>query len=86
MARALAADPDLLLMDEPFGALDPGTRETIQEEFARLINQLGKTVVLVTHEVAEAGRLAHEIVLLDRGRVVQQGSLRDLLLFPTGSN
>jgi osmoprotectant transport system ATP-binding protein len=82
VARALAADPDLLLMDEPFGALDPGTREALQDEFLRLNDRLRKTVVLVTHDIAEAGRLADEIVLLDRGRAVQRGSLRDLLIRP----
>jgi osmoprotectant transport system ATP-binding protein len=82
VARALAADPDLLLMDEPFGALDPGTREAVQDEFLHLHARLRKTVVLVTHDVAEAGRLADEIVLIDRGRVVQHGTLRDLLLHP----
>ena len=84
VARALAADPDMLLMDEPFGALDPGTREAIQDEFRNLNARLRKTVVLVTHDIAEAGRLAEDIVLLDRGRVVQQGSLSDLLLRPAG--
>jgi osmoprotectant transport system ATP-binding protein len=82
VARALAADPDLLLMDEPFGALDPGTREAVQDEFLQLHARLRKTVVLVTHDVAEAGRLADEIVLIDRGRVAQRGTLRDLLLHP----
>jgi osmoprotectant transport system ATP-binding protein len=82
VARALAADPDLLLMDEPFGALDPGTREALQDEFLRLNARIKKTVVIVTHDVAEAGRLAGEIVLLDRGRVVQRGTLRDLLVRP----
>jgi osmoprotectant transport system ATP-binding protein len=82
VARALAADPDLLLMDEPFGALDPGTRAAIHEEFLRLNARLRKTVVLVTHDIAEAGRLAEEIILLDHGTVVQRGTLRDLLLRP----
>lgn len=80
VARALAADPDILLMDEPFGALDPGTREAIQDEFLLLNDRLRKTVVLVTHDIAEAGRLADEIVVLDRGRLAQRGSLRELLL------
>jgi osmoprotectant transport system ATP-binding protein len=74
--------PDMLLMDEPFGALDPGTREAIHDEFLRLQEQIRKTVVLVTHDVVEAGRLAEEIVLLDHGRIVQRGPLRDLLLRP----
>ena len=84
VARALAADPDLLLMDEPFGALDPGTREALQDEFLRLHARLGMAVVVVTHDIAEAGKLADEIVLMDRGRILQQGPLRDLLLRPAG--
>jgi osmoprotectant transport system ATP-binding protein len=84
VARALAADPDVLLMDEPFGALDPGTREAIQDEFQALHRRLRKTVVLVTHDLAEAGRLADQIVLLDQGRILQQGTLADLLLRPAG--
>lgn len=82
VARALAADPDLLLMDEPFGALDPGTRETIHDELLQLLAHLHKTVVLVTHDIAEAGRLAERIVLMDRGQVVQEGDLHDLLVRP----
>jgi len=82
VARGLAADPDLVLMDEPFGALDPGTRIALQDEFLRLQRQLKKTVVMVTHDLTEAGKLADEIVLLDRGQVLQQGTLRDLLLKP----
>jgi osmoprotectant transport system ATP-binding protein len=84
VARALAADPDVLLMDEPFGALDPGTREAIQDEFLRLHARLGKAVVIVTHDIAEAGKLAGDIVLMDRGQIIQQGSLKDLLLRPAG--
>jgi osmoprotectant transport system ATP-binding protein len=82
VARALAADPDILLMDEPFGALDPGTREAVQDEFLELQEKLHKTVVLVTHDVAEAGKLADEIVLLDQGQLVQRGPLHELLLRP----
>jgi ABC-type proline/glycine betaine transport system ATPase subunit len=82
VARALAADPDILLMDEPFGALDPGTRESIQDEFLRLHARLRKAVVLVTHDITEAGKLAEAIVLMDGGRIIQQGTLRDLLLRP----
>jgi osmoprotectant transport system ATP-binding protein len=80
VARALAADPDILLMDEPFGALDPGTRETIQDEFLRLHARLRKTVILVTHDIAEAGKLAEHIVLMDQGQIIQQGGLGELLL------
>jgi osmoprotectant transport system ATP-binding protein len=82
VARALAADPDILLMDEPFGALDPGTREAIQDEFLRLHARLRKAVVMVTHDIAEAGKMAERIVLMDTGRIIQKGSLRDLLLRP----
>jgi osmoprotectant transport system ATP-binding protein len=84
VARALAGDPDLLLMDEPFGALDPGTREALQDEFLRLQERLKKTVVVVTHDVAEAGKLADEIILLDHGRIIQRGPLAELLLRPAG--
>jgi osmoprotectant transport system ATP-binding protein len=74
LARALAADPPLLLMDEPFGALDPLTRRRLQDEFKDLQRRLGKTVVLVTHDVPEALRLADEVAVMDRGRVVQRGA------------
>jgi osmoprotectant transport system ATP-binding protein len=71
LARALGADPSLLLMDEPFGALDPLTRHRLQDEFKELQQRLGKTVVLVTHDVREALRLGHEVAVMDLGRVVQ---------------
>jgi osmoprotectant transport system ATP-binding protein len=74
LARALAARPPLLLMDEPFGALDPLTRRRVQDDFRDLHQRLGTTVVLVTHDVPEALRLADEIAVLDRGRVIQQGT------------
>ena len=70
VARALAADPALLLMDEPFGALDPLTRASLQKEFAQLRARLGKTVILVTHDVREALRLATRIALMREGRIV----------------
>jgi osmoprotectant transport system ATP-binding protein len=69
VARALAADPPLLLMDEPFGALDPLTRASLQNEFARLRARLNKTVILVTHDVREALRLATRIALMREGRI-----------------
>ena len=74
LARALAAGPPLLLMDEPFGALDPLTRRRVQDEFRGLQRRLGTTVVLVTHDVAEALRLGDEVAVMDRGRVVQRGT------------
>jgi len=69
VARALAADPPVLLCDEPFGALDPLTRAELQVEFEALARQLGKTVVFVTHDVGEALRLGDRIVLFDNGSV-----------------
>jgi osmoprotectant transport system ATP-binding protein len=70
VARALAADPPLLLMDEPFGALDPLTRASLQQEFAELKSRLGKTVIFVTHDVREALMLGTRIALMDKGRIV----------------
>jgi osmoprotectant transport system ATP-binding protein len=78
LARALAADPPLLLMDEPFGALDPLTRRRVQDEFRDLQSRLGKTVVLVTHDVPEALRLGDEVGVMDRGRILQRGSPREI--------
>ena len=70
VARALAADPPILLMDEPFGALDPVTRAELQREFRALAQRLGKTIVFVTHDLREALLLASRIVLLEAGRIV----------------
>lgn len=70
VARALAADPPLLLMDEPFGALDPLTRASLQKEFAELKSRLGKTVIFVTHDVREALMLGTRIALMDKGKIV----------------
>lgn len=70
VARALAADPDLLLLDEPFGALDAITRTNLQKEFAKLVRELGKTVVFVTHDLHEAMLLGSRIALMEKGRIV----------------
>jgi osmoprotectant transport system ATP-binding protein len=70
VARALAADPPLLLLDEPFGALDPLTRASLQREFADLAKRLGKTAILVTHDVREALLLGTRIGLMHRGRLL----------------
>lgn len=82
VARALAVDPPLLLMDEPFGALDPITRRRLQTEFLELEGRLGKTVVFVTHDVPEAFRLADRIAVMDQGRIRQIGAPRDILERP----
>lgn len=70
VARALAADPDLLLLDEPFGALDAITRTNLQKEFAKLAQELGKTAVFVTHDLHEAMLLGSRIALMDKGTIV----------------
>jgi osmoprotectant transport system ATP-binding protein len=70
VARALAANPSLLLLDEPFGALDPITRSNLQKEFARLVRELDKTAVFVTHDLQEAMLLGTRICLMDKGRIV----------------
>ncbi|NEN67922.1 ATP-binding cassette domain-containing protein, partial [Escherichia coli] len=80
VARALAADPEVLLMDEPFGALDPVTREALQQEMLRIHRLLGRTIVLVTHDIDEALRLADHLVLMDGGEVVQQGAPLEMLM------
>jgi osmoprotectant transport system ATP-binding protein len=73
--RALLLDPDVILMDEPLGALDPITRRRLQRELASLFRTLKKTVLLVTHDVAEAAFLADEAVVMRGGRIVQQGTI-----------
>lgn len=80
--RALAADPPLILMDEPFGALDPITKETLQDEFKKLQVNLGKTIVFVTHDMDEAIRLADRIVIMREGEIVQVGTPDDILRHP----
>ena len=82
VARALAADPGLLLMDEPFGALDPVTRDGLQAALLDIQARTGKTIVIVTHDIDEAIRLASLVVVLDAGRLVEQGSPRELLTRP----
>ena len=80
--RALMLDPPVLLMDEPLGALDPMTRHALQTDLKEIFARLGKTVVLVTHDMHEAAHFAHEIVLMREGRIVQRGTLEDLLARP----
>ncbi|EMM6760226.1 ABC transporter ATP-binding protein [Pluralibacter gergoviae] len=82
VARALAANPEVLLMDEPFGALDPVTRGALQQEMRRIHRLLGRTIVLVTHDIDEALGLADHLVLMDNGEVVQQGTPLSMLAAP----
>lgn len=82
LVRALMLDPPVLLLDEPLGALDPIVRHALQAEMRALFAELGKTVVLVTHDVAEAGYFSDVLVVMREGRVVQQGSARALLDAP----
>ena len=82
VARAIAAEPPVLLMDEPFGALDPVTRDRLQDEVKALHDRLGLTTVMVTHDMAEALRLADRIAVLDRGALVRVGRPRELLRDP----
>lgn len=82
VARALAGEPEILLMDEPFGAVDPLTREILQEEFLNIQKRLKKTVIFVTHDLDEAVRLGDIITLLQDGRLVQMAAPEDLLSQP----
>jgi osmoprotectant transport system ATP-binding protein len=79
VARALAADPEILLMDEPFGALDALTRDQLQREFLSLQQRLNKTVVFVTHDLREALRLASRIALMEAGRLLMVLPPKDFL-------
>lgn len=82
LMRALMLDPDVLLMDEPLGALDPITRADLQRELSQIFSRLKKTVLLVTHDLAEAAFFGDKTVLMNEGRIVQQGRLEDMLTKP----
>ena len=82
VARALATRPGLILMDEPFGALDPITRRTLQDEFRSLQRTLKPTVILVTHDLREACRMADRLAVVDRGMIVQVGRPQEFLDHP----
>ena len=82
VARALAGDPELLLMDEPFAAVDPITRDALQAELARIHQATTKTIVFVTHDIEEALRLATQIAIMNEGRIVQLGSPLEILEHP----
>lgn len=85
VARAMAAKPEILLMDEPFGALDPITRKNMQTELRRIHQHDGKTILLITHDIDEALYLADHIVLIDKGTILQQGSPLKVLTEPTNA-
>lgn len=78
LCRAMMLNPPIFLLDEPFGALDPVTRREIHEEFARLQAAEPRTIILVTHDLPEAFRLAQRLVVLDRGRLVQHGTCAEV--------
>jgi osmoprotectant transport system ATP-binding protein len=82
VARALSADPPIILMDEPFGALDPLTREELQNEFLELQSNLKKTVVFVTHDILEAVKLGDRIGVIDQGQLIQLSSPSELVECP----
>jgi osmoprotectant transport system ATP-binding protein len=82
LARALAAEPRVLLLDEPFGALDPLTRDRLQQRFQEIRRALGLTAIFVTHDMVEAVLLGDRIAVMHRGRLVQIGTPRELLLHP----
>jgi glycine betaine/proline transport system ATP-binding protein len=82
LARALAKDPDILLMDEPFSALDPLIRREMQEELIQLQKRLNKTIVFITHDLDEALRLGDRVAILKEGALVQEGTSEDILLRP----
>jgi osmoprotectant transport system ATP-binding protein len=82
LMRALFLDPQALLLDEPMGALDPLIRAELQEELQKIFRELGKTVIIVTHDLSEAGFLADHLVLMSAGRIVQQGTLAEMVHSP----
>jgi osmoprotectant transport system ATP-binding protein len=83
VARSLAADPDILLMDEPFGAIDPVNRERIQDEFLGIQSKLGKTIAFVTHDIHEAIKLGDRIAIFQDGRLIQYDTPETILAFPS---
>ena len=82
VVRALAADQDIILMDEPFGALDPITRDSLQQLVKKLQRELGKTFIFVTHDMNEALALADKIIIMDKGKIIQQDTPENILKFP----
>ena len=85
VARALAANPPVMLMDEPFGAIDPITRASLQDEFLRILRDLGKTIVFVTHDIDEAIKMGSRIAILRAGKVIQYDTPQRILAHPADS-
>ena len=82
IARALMEDPPVMLMDEPFGALDPITKNTLHEEFIHLNKKLNKTILIVTHDVEEAFKLGDKVILMNKGNIIQTGTKEDFIKNP----
>ncbi|MEQ5871049.1 ABC transporter ATP-binding protein [Sagittula sp. NFXS13] len=85
VARALASRPDVMLMDEPFGALDPIIRHRAQEDLARIQRQLGSTIILVTHDMEEAIRLGDRVAVMDKGKLVQYARPSEIIANPAST-
>lgn len=85
IARALAARPDILLMDEPFGAVDEITRKRLQNEIARIHREMNVTIVFITHDIQEALRLGTRVLVMNRGKIEQQGTPEEIKNFPATS-
>ena len=82
LMRALMLGPEVILLDEPLGALDPVTRFELQSELKRVFNKVGKTVVMVTHDMGEAAFFGHRLVILRHGRILQEGTIEELINAP----
>ncbi len=85
IARALMEDPPIMLMDEPFGALDPITRNSMHEEFTNLNKDLKKTILIVTHDLEEAFKLGDQVILMDQGKIIQIGKKDDFINRPSNN-
>lgn len=82
IARALASDPEIILMDEPFGAVDEITRKSLQNELLKIQKKLNKTILFITHDIKEAFKLGSKIVIMDDGKIVQSGNKEDIIKSP----
>jgi osmoprotectant transport system ATP-binding protein len=83
LMRALMLDPDILLLDEPLGALDPLIRSELQEDLKEIFSAVNKTVIMVTHDIGEAAFFGDKIVLIKEGRIIQEGGIMELIKTPT---